>query len=59
MDYVLPSDSSKRDDLINFVNGNETEAQAIKEKYEDMQRHDRKLREQYSKELLFKKNYKN
>lgn len=59
MDYVLPSDSSKRDDLIKFVNGDETEAQAIKEKYEDIQRNDRKLREKNNKEVLSKKNIKN
>ena len=59
MDYTLPSDSTIRDDLINFVNGKDTEAQAIKEKYEDVQRSDRKLREQTSKEILSKKKIKN
>jgi hypothetical protein len=47
---VLPSDSSFREDLNLFINGNETEAQSIKEKYEDVQRNDRNLREKYLKE---------
>ena len=55
MDYIIPSDSTQREDLRNFINGNETEAQVIKEKYEDIQRNDRKLRENYEKELAKKK----
>lgn len=55
MEYSLPSDSTLREDLNHFIKGNETEAQAIKEKYEDIQRIDRKLREQYEKDVSKKK----
>jgi hypothetical protein len=43
-DYILPSDSSLREDLKAFINDEEEKAQLLKEKYEDIQRHDRKLR---------------
>lgn len=52
MDYILPSDSTLREDLQMFIAGNESEAQIIKEKYEDVQRRDRIMREQYVKEIF-------
>ncbi len=55
MDYFLPSDSILREDLNYFLEGKETESQAVKEKYEDIQRNDRKLREQYEKDISKKK----
>jgi hypothetical protein len=54
-DYTLPSDSGYREDLINFIDGDEARAQLIKEKYEEIQRRDRKLREQ-SENYHMKKN---
>mmetsp|Transcript_32499 Transcript_32499/g.56204 ORF Transcript_32499/g.56204 Transcript_32499/m.56204 type:complete len:395 (-) Transcript_32499:4522-5706(-) len=42
---MLPSDSSYRSDLICLKRGDEDSAQAEKDRLEDLQRHDRKLRE--------------
>ena len=47
MDFTLPSDSTFREDVKLFKEGKETEAQTIKENYEQVQRDDRKLREKY------------
>ena len=49
MGFKLPSDSTFRKDLEMFIKGNENEAQALKEQYEEDQRRDRKLREEYEK----------
>lgn len=46
---LLPSDSSFRPDLQAFINDDETEAQKQKEILENIQRNDRKLREQFDK----------
>lgn len=48
-DYILPSDSTKREDLIILKLGNETESQKAKVRLEEFQRKDRKLREAYGK----------
>eukprot|EP00826_Nyctotherus_ovalis_P063154 TRINITY_DN9239_c0_g1_i1.p1 TRINITY_DN9239_c0_g1~~TRINITY_DN9239_c0_g1_i1.p1 ORF type:complete len:403 (-),score=118.82 TRINITY_DN9239_c0_g1_i1:177-1385(-) len=45
----LPSDSSFREDLKNFIVDNEAESQKQKEILENVQRNDRKLREAYNK----------
>ena len=45
----LPSDSCYREDLKSFIADNEAESQKNKEIMEEIQRNDRKLREQYSK----------
>ncbi len=45
----LPSDSRFRPDLQALAAGNETEAQRQKEIMEELQRNDRKLRDQYAK----------
>lgn len=50
MKYTLPSDSWNREDLIEFIKGNEETAQQNKEKLEEIQRNDRKLREKWKKE---------
>jgi hypothetical protein len=44
MEFKLPSDSTLRKDLKLFIEGKEEEAQVEKEKMEEMQRRDRKLR---------------
>lgn len=44
-DFILPSDSTNRIDLNMFLQNNEVEAQNSKEKMEELQRSDRKLRE--------------
>ena len=49
MGFKLPSDSTFRKDLEVFIKGNENEAQTLKEQYEEDQRRDRKLREDYEK----------
>jgi hypothetical protein len=49
MDFTLPSDSTFREDVLLFKEGKEDEAQKIKEKYEEIQRNDRKLREKFQK----------
>lgn len=47
--YVIPSDSINRIDLLSLKAGNVSEAQENKEKLENIQRNDQKLREAYSK----------
>ena len=51
-DFKLPSDSSHRADLNIFLTGKEEEAQIEKEKLEELQRNDRKLREPFNKEMI-------
>ena len=46
INFILPSDSTKREDLISLLNGNIDEAQANKEKLEQIQREDQKKREE-------------
>lgn len=48
-DFVLPSDSTKREDLIILKLGNENEAQKAKVRLEEIQRVDRKLRAAHGK----------
>ena len=43
--YILPSDSTLREDLNYFINNDEVNAQICKEKLEDLQRNDKKFRE--------------
>ena len=45
IDFILPSDSTKREDLEALVKGNLDEAQEKKEKLEQLQRDDQKKRE--------------
>ena len=45
--YILPSDGRKREDYIQLVKGNIEKAQEEKEKLENLQRYDRKLRADY------------
>lgn len=47
--FILPSDSTFRVDLNYFIKNDEVEAQNWKEKMEEIQRYDRKLRENYQK----------
>lgn len=47
MENTLLSDSWNRDDLRDFIKGDEENAQKNKEKLEEIQRGDRKLREKY------------
>jgi hypothetical protein len=47
-DYILPSDSTFREDLNYFIQNDEEQAQIWKEKMEEIQRNDRKLREKYT-----------
>jgi hypothetical protein len=49
MNFILPSDSIFREDLKNLINDDERLAQEIKERYEESQRDDRKLREKFIK----------
>ena len=49
IDFILPSDSTKRLDLIALVKGDLDEAQYQKEKLEQLQREDHKKRENYLK----------
>jgi hypothetical protein len=49
MDFTLPSDSLYREDLILFKHGYQDSAQDAKICMEELQRHDRKLREKYKK----------
>lgn len=51
MDFILPSDSSFREDLINFIKGDEVNAQKFKEGLEEKQRNDRKLRSNYLEKI--------
>ena len=46
IDFILPSDSTKRDDLNSLIKGDLDEAQTNKEKLEQIQREDQKKREQ-------------
>jgi len=46
---ILPSDSTFREDLNYFIQDDEANAQTSKEKLEELQRYDRKLREKYTK----------
>lgn len=48
LDYLLPSDSMYRQDLICVINDNYEDAQSFKEQLEQKQRDDQKLREKYS-----------
>jgi hypothetical protein len=50
-EYKLKSDSSLRDDILYLLQGNIDESQKYKELYDETQRHDRKLREEYSKKI--------
>ncbi len=49
MAFTLPSDSTFREDLIWLKKGDEDAAQRYKVKLEEIQRQDKKMREQYSK----------
>ena len=53
-EFKLPSDSSFREDMDFLIHGKEDEAQKAKEKIENLQRRDRKLREGISPEELLK-----
>ena len=46
IDFILPSDSTKREDLISLIDGKLDEAQTNKEKLEQLQRDDQKKREE-------------
>lgn len=48
---TLPSDSHLRKDLLALLENDEAEAQTLKEEIEEMQRNDRKLREQFHKKI--------
>lgn len=49
MAFTLPSDSTFREDLIWLKNGDEDASQRYKVKLEEIQRNDKKLREQNAK----------
>jgi hypothetical protein len=49
MSFTLPSDSTLRSDVILLKNGHEEFAQIAKIHLEEVQRNDRKLRENYKK----------
>lgn len=49
IDFILPSDSSKREDLIALAKGDFDDAQNKKEKLEQQQRDDQKKRDDYLK----------
>ncbi len=49
MHFTLPSDSTFREDLYWLKKGNENKAQKYKVKLEEIQRHDRHLRDAYKK----------
>ena len=49
MAFTLPSDSTFREDLIFWMKKDEDNAQKFKVKLEEIQRKDRKLRENYMK----------
>lgn len=53
----LPSDSIYREDLIIWKTENVEKAQLIKEKMENSQREDRKLRAKFEKKSKGKKNH--
>lgn len=48
-DNPLPSDSNFRLDVLYLREGNEGKAQELKDKIEEVQRHDKKLRDKYKK----------
>lgn len=48
MEFTLPSDSTYRDDVLLFKNGNDDYAQEAKTRLEENQRNDRKLRAAHS-----------
>lgn len=48
MKYILPSDSSFREDLNYLLQNDEKNAQISKENIEDVQRKNRALREKYN-----------
>jgi len=54
MSFTLPSDSRFRADTILFRNGFEDYAQQAKMNMEEIQRNDRKLRENYLKKVINK-----
>ena len=49
IDFIFPSDSSKREDLIALAKGDFDDAQNKKEKLEQLQREDQKKRDDYAK----------
>lgn len=53
--FVLPSDSIKREDLNALINGDIELSQKKKEEYEEIQRKDAALRSNYLKNLKAKK----
>jgi hypothetical protein len=56
MAYTLPSDSTFREDLnVWKVDKDEDKAQRLKVKFEEIQRKDKKLRENWAKEMKNKK----
>lgn len=56
--FILQSDSTFREDLNFFINNDEINAQICKEKMEEIQRADRKMREKDSKEITNEKKEK-
>lgn len=48
---TLPSDSHFRKDLLALLENDETKAQRFKEEIEELQRNDRKLREEFKKKF--------
>jgi hypothetical protein len=54
MEYKLPSDSSLREDMILWGQNDEEKAQIKKEEYEELQRKDTKLRNEFNKQLINK-----
>ena len=55
IDFILPSDSTKREDLIALAKGDIDDAQEKKGKLEQLQREDQKKREDYMKKAEKKK----
>ena len=55
IDFILPSDSTKREDLIALAKGDIDDAQEKKGKLEQLQRDDQKKREDYMKKAEKKK----
>ena len=51
LNFILPSDSTKREDLIALAKGDLDDAQSKKEKLEQIQRDDLKRREDYIKKM--------
>ena len=48
-EFTLPSDGRYREDLINLIKGNQEQSQSEKEKLENIEKQDKKLREKYLK----------